>query len=132
MSILVHLLCRVETVATLSPDVFWPRPAVESAMLRIDVGASPFADRHSRQADCVGQQANCVGPLADRTALHGFVDLVRKTFEHRRKTLRSALGYVLDVRQRDAVCASIDATRRPESFSIEEWLAMYHVAGDVE
>ncbi len=106
VSILVQLLCRVQTVATLSPDVFWPRPAVDSAMLRIDVGASPFADR---------------------TTLHGFVDLVRKTFEHRRKTLRSALSYVLDMRQRDAVCASIDATRRPESFSIEEWLAMYRV-----
>ncbi len=124
MSILVHLLCRVQTVATLSPDVFWPRPAVESAMLRIDVGASPFVDRQRWQADCVG-------PLADRTALHGFVDLVRKTFEHRRKTLRSALGYVLDEQRRDAICASIDAKRRPESFSIEEWLAMYRVVGDV-
>ena len=124
VSILTQLLCRVQTVATLSPDVFWPRPAVESAMLRIDVGASPFADGQSQQADCVG-------PLAGRAALHGFVDLVRKTFEHRRKTLRSALGYVLDVRQRNAICTTIDATRRPESFSIEEWLAMYHVAAGV-
>lgn len=123
VSIVTQLLCQVQTVATLSPDVFWPRPAVESAMLRIDVGASPFADGHSRQADSVG-------PLAGRTALHGFANLVRKTFEHRRKTLRSALGYVLEVRHRDAICATIDATRRPESFSIEEWLAMYRVVSD--
>ncbi len=67
-----------------------------------------------------------------RAALHGFVDLVRKTFAHRRKTLRSALGYVLDPQQRDAICASIDGTRRPQSFSIEEWLAMHHVAGGVD
>ncbi len=94
-------------------------------MLRIEVGASPFADGHSQPADCVG-------PLAGHTALHGFVDLVRRTFEHRRKTLRSALGYVVDKAHRDAICAAIDGTRRPESFLIEEWLAMYHVVRDVD
>ena len=104
VSIVVQLLCRVQTVATLPPDVFWPRPEVESAMMRLDVEGAPFPDRE---------------------ALRAFVDLVRGTFEHRRKTLRSALSYVVDEGQRDAVGESIDATRRPQSLSIEEWLEVY-------
>ena len=104
LSILVQLLSRVETIATLSPDVFWPRPTVESSMIRIDVGSSPFADGNE---------------------VRRFAALVRGTFDHRRKTLRSALGYVLDKPRRDRLCESIDATRRPESLSIEEWLALF-------
>lgn len=104
LSILVQLLSRIEAVATLPPDVFWPRPAVESTLIRIDVGSSPFSDREE---------------------LGRFAHLVRSTFDHRRKTIRSALGYVLEDRQRDLVCASIDSSRRPESFSIEEWLSLY-------
>lgn len=106
VSIVVQLLCRVETVATLPPDVFWPRPEIESAMMRVDRQDSPFSDL---------------------SMLREFVGLVRGTFEHRRKTIRSALGYVVDQEQRDAVCASIDGKRRPQSLTVAEWLDVFRI-----
>lgn len=107
LAILVQLLSRVEVLASLPPHVFWPRPAVDSVMLRLD-----------------RKQDGIPGPVA----LRSFASLVRRAFDHRRKTLRSALGYVIDDGARQRVCDKIDASRRPESFSIEEWLAIFHVA----
>jgi len=107
LSILSQALCNIEIVSRIPPSAFWPAPSVESVMIRMDVGDSPFAGRDD---------------------LLGFANLVRKAFEHRRKTLRSALGYVLDTQQVKAVCESVDATRRPESFSIDEWIGIHRVA----
>jgi 16S rRNA A1518/A1519 N6-dimethyltransferase RsmA/KsgA/DIM1 with predicted DNA glycosylase/AP lyase activity len=64
-------------------------------------------------------------PFPTRDELHGFVRFVRGIFDHRRKTLRSALRYVLDDEAGARVCALVDATRRPESFSVAEWFAIY-------
>ena len=99
-------LTRIEVLARLSPAVFWPRPAVASVMIRMDV-VDP--------------------PLCDRQSLPGFAALVRGAFEHRRKTLRSALGYILDDASLRRVCHHVDTTRRPESFSGEEWLDIHRV-----
>ncbi len=104
LSILCQVLSKVEAMVRLSPKSFWPVPAVDSIMLRLDVGDAPFPDRD---------------------ALRRFASLVRGTFEHRRKTLRSALAYVVDEGTRDRIIDVIDASRRPESFSIDEWLRIF-------
>ena len=104
VSILSQLLCKVHMVSRLGPDAFWPRPAVDSVMLRMDVGESPFEDR---------------------AHLAGFASFVRAAFGHRRKTLRKALSYVLEPEACDAVCRGVDATRRAESFAISEWLEIH-------
>lgn len=106
LSILTQLLCRIEQVAVLSRDVFWPKPAVESVMLRMDLLPPPFSDGET---------------------LHRFTLFVRRAFEHRRKTLRSSLGYVLEDHVRDAICERFDGTRRPETFSVAEWLTMFQL-----
>ncbi len=104
LAIVAQLLADVSTVAKLPPEVFWPRPDVYSVMLRLDVKQSPFFD--------------C-------STLRRFVSFVRGVFEHRRKTLRGAVGFVTDTETRDRVCADVDATRRPESFDRAEWLALF-------
>ncbi len=104
LSIISQLLCSIQTVARLAPDTFWPRPAVDSIMIRMDVGEPPFSNRDE---------------------LHRFTSLLRGTFEHRRKTLRSALKYVIEDAQRSRICRLFDATRRPESFTVEEWLGIF-------
>ncbi len=106
VSILSQSLCRIERVARLSPSVFWPRPAVDSVMLRMDVTTTP---------------------LPDRDDLRRFAAFVRGVFDHRRKTLRSALAYVVDEATRDAVCCEVDGSRRPESFPVDEWIDMFHL-----
>lgn len=103
LSIIAQTLCTIETVARIGPQSFWPRPEVHSVMLRMDVLPSPFAD----QSD-----------------LARFAALVRGVFEHRRKTLRSALAYVLDEAALDRVCGVCDATRRPEQLSSQDWVSL--------
>jgi 16S rRNA (adenine1518-N6/adenine1519-N6)-dimethyltransferase len=107
LSIVSQALCSVQTVARLPAQTFWPQPSVASVMIRMDVGESPFADRNE---------------------VRRFSALVRSTFDHRRKTLRSALGYVLDQGVRDRVCERFDAKRRPESLGVPEWLDVFRIA----
>lgn len=104
LSIISQLLCSIQTVARLAPHTFWPRPTVDSVMIRMDVGEAPFSNRDE---------------------LHRFTSLLRGTFDHRRKTLRSALKYVIEDAQRSRICRRFDATRRPESFTVEEWLGIF-------
>ena len=95
LSVWLAAQCRIEILKRLPADVFWPRPKVESAMIRID----PDADR--RQA------------IRDRAFLH---DFLRGVFQQRRKLLRNVLGAVyrkdLDRTQIDAVLRSQDLGER--------------------
>jgi len=104
LAIIAQLLSDVSTIARIPPEAFWPQPAVHSAMLRMEVKSEPFRDR---------------------ATLHRFVTFLRGVFEHRRKTLRSAVGLLTDAATRDRVCDGVDATRRPESFDRAEWLALF-------
>jgi 16S rRNA A1518/A1519 N6-dimethyltransferase RsmA/KsgA/DIM1 with predicted DNA glycosylase/AP lyase activity len=104
LSIVCQLVAEIRPVARVPAEAFWPPPSVASLMLRMDRKPPPFATRED---------------------LLAFVDLARKTFDHRRKTLRRALGYVVDADALDRVCSIVDASRRPESFSIPEWLDIY-------
>jgi len=104
LSILSQTLCDVRIVGRLGPQYFWPRPAVDSVMMRMDVRASPFDSRDE---------------------LGDFVNFVRAVFEHRRKTLRSALGYVVEDVVRDGLCQEFDASRRPEELDVQEWHSLF-------
>ena len=109
LSILARLLGRVETVAKLPAHVFWPRPTVESVMLRID--------RNVRAA---------LSP----SELPSFLALLRGTFDHRRKTLRAAMGYAVDTATVGRVCQELDGSRRPESFDPAKWVRIFEFARD--
>jgi len=133
LSIVSQAMCEVETIAHLPAHVFWPRPGVDSVMIRMDrrphsgsAGAVPRpmtgnVHRNSRP-HAVGRRPE---PLVEPGDAGPFSRFVRQVFDHRRKTLRSALAYVLD----EAVCAraaqAFDLTRRPESLSVEEWKALF-------
>lgn len=70
LSVWIGSQCRCEIVRVLPASAFWPRPKVESAILRIDV------DSQRRQA------------IPDLDRFHAFV---RDVFCHRRKLLRGVL-----------------------------------------
>ena len=110
LSIIAQTLSTIETVARIGPQAFWPRPQVDSVMLKMFVRHSPFAE-------------------IDEVAR--FAALVRGAFKHRRKTLRSALAYVLDESALDRICGACDATRRPEQVPVGEWLAIARVADGI-
>lgn len=70
LSVTLQALADVEIVRTLSPKVFWPRPKVESAVVKI----TPRAEKRAVIPD-----------------LPWFHFVVRRVFLHRRKNLRGVL-----------------------------------------
>lgn len=70
LSVLVQALADVELVRTLSPKVFWPRPRVDSAIIKITPDPARIA---------------AIGDLP------WFHHVVRRIFLHRRKNLRRVI-----------------------------------------
>jgi 16S rRNA (adenine1518-N6/adenine1519-N6)-dimethyltransferase len=104
LGILCQALGDVEPIARIGPQSFWPRPEVQSVMLRLDVKPPP---------------------LPSRAEVRALASLVRGTFEHRRKKLRSALAFVADEPACGRVFARFDPSRRPESLTVDEWVELF-------
>ena len=85
LSVWLQAQCRLEVLKHLPPDVFWPRPKVASAMLRID----PDPALRSK--------------ISDREFLHRFL---REVFQQRRKLLRNVL---IAMHRRELARTQIDA-----------------------
>ncbi len=109
LSIWVQSQCQVETVRVLSPAVFWPRPKVYSAIIRLTL------DDQLRAR------------ILDREFFHTFV---RSMFFHRRKLLRSELLSAFKGRlgkpEVDAVLQEMDLApnTRAEQLEVQTMLAL--------
>lgn len=107
LSVSVQFYGRPQIVTRLNPAVFWPRPEVESALVRIDT-----YDR----------------PPVDVPDAKQFFRVVRAGFSQKRKQLRNALSGGLGIKAAAAgdllERAGIDPTRRAETLSLEEWAAL--------
>ncbi|MER3417089.1 MAG: ribosomal RNA small subunit methyltransferase A [Gemmataceae bacterium] len=110
LSVLVQSLADVEILRRMPPQVFWPRPKVDSAIVRI----WPRSEKRSRIPD-----------------VHGFHRFVHDLYLHRRKNLRSALWpryrsrcskEQLDVLLRQH---GFDPQARSETLSVDEHLRLY-------
>lgn len=105
----------VETIRILKPAVFWPRPQVDSAMVRFI---------HSREK-------------AEKIAnMELFSEIVHLFMGHRRKTLsassklaREKLGYIADWPQIFEKCR-IDPTKRPEQLTPADFVVMTKYAAN--
>jgi 16S rRNA (adenine1518-N6/adenine1519-N6)-dimethyltransferase len=96
-SVLVALRAHAEVVGRVSPDVFLPRPRVESALVRIRRRAEPATD-------------------ADPVLL---TELVRQAFGTRRKMLRRSLdGRVTEAQ---FAAAGVSPETRPEQLDVQAW-----------
>lgn len=88
LSVWIGSQCRSEIVRILPPSVFWPRPKVDSAIVRLDLEP----DRRAR--------------IADLERFHGFV---RDIFCHRRKVLRGVLTRMAGGKQHPAAVEAVEA-----------------------
>lgn len=110
LSVAVQFYGEASLVMRLNRGIFWPRPDVDSAVLRIDCYESlPYQITDTRF----------------------FFEIVRAGFGQKRKQLKNALNQGL-VFQAEAINsalsdANIDPKRRAETLSIEEWSRLYHV-----
>jgi 16S rRNA (adenine1518-N6/adenine1519-N6)-dimethyltransferase len=87
LSVWVGAQCRGEIVRILPPSVFWPRPKVDSAIVRLDL-------EPERRA--------AIGDLGR------FHEFVREIFCHRRKVLRGVLLRMAGGKQTDAAHATVE------------------------
>jgi len=102
-------------VTKLNPAVFWPRPDVTSAVVRIDVYEQP-------PVSVPGEEL--------------FFKVVRAGFGQKRKQLRNAIGSGLGISHPRAgvllESAGIDPTRRAETVTLAEWAALSWVVAEQE
>lgn len=90
LSVVAQRLCEIERIATLAPTCFWPRPKVESAMIRL-VRRDPPPPEPPRA-------------LAETCA---------RLFHARRKQIRAALGDLVNLDE----LSDIAPSSRPETLS---------------
>jgi 16S rRNA (adenine1518-N6/adenine1519-N6)-dimethyltransferase len=94
-------------VGEIKAGAFWPRPDVDSAILRIDLFTEPRL------------------PLAEEKA---FFRLVRAGFAQKRKQLQKnlqSLGVPREAIEAALAQVGVDGRRRAETLSLEEWVAIY-------
>jgi len=108
LAVSVQFFARVRVARTIAAGAFYPRPKVDSAVVRLDVFDRPA--------------------LSDEEAKR-FFEIVRAGFGERRKQLRNSLarGLALDSDTvADALArARIDPARRAETVTLDEWRALH-------
>lgn len=108
LAVSVQVFARVRIVRNIPAGAFYPRPKVDSAIVRLDVADPP----------------PLAGEETDR-----FFELVRAGFGERRKQMRNALAHGLSI-EPDVVAdvlsrVNIDPARRAETLSLHEWGALH-------
>ncbi len=113
LAVSVQFYGQPRIVGRLRPAAFWPRPEVDSAVIRIDLHPQPTLD--------VPDEAT-------------FFRVLRAGFSQRRKQLRNALGSGLGIRAAAAAdllaAANIDPRRRAQTLALEEWAALARALRD--
>ena len=109
LSIFLGATGRVETIRILKPTVFWPRPQVDSTMVR-------FVRNQEK--------------VAHITNIELFSKIVHLFMGHRRKTLlaiskldREELGHIANWPQIFEQCR-IDSAKRPEQLAPTDYIAI--------
>ncbi len=102
LTILVALFGEPSIIQIVGKNAFLPPPEVESAVLHIKSHPTP---------------------LADAETIDAIFRLTKLGFGQKRKMLRNTLGSLPDGMEL-LKTHSIDPTRRPETLTIEEWIAL--------
>lgn len=99
-----RLICQVP------PQAFWPPPKVSSAVVRLDIRATPAVNVKNTEA---------------------LFSLVRSGFSAPRKQLKNSLSHGLGLAGIETISflesAGIDGRRRAETLTMEEWAQIYRV-----
>jgi 16S rRNA (adenine1518-N6/adenine1519-N6)-dimethyltransferase len=110
LSVSAQFYAQTRIVTRLKPGAFWPRPEVDSAVVRMETYATPPVDVPNQSI---------------------FFRMAKAGFSQKRKQLKNSLANGLGI---DAVAAvnlleyaGIDPRRRPETLTLEEWAALTRV-----
>nr|HID13654.1 16S rRNA (adenine(1518)-N(6)/adenine(1519)-N(6))-dimethyltransferase RsmA [Anaerolineae bacterium] len=114
LAVSVQFYGQPQLLFRIKPGSFYPSPEVESAVVQVDLHATPPV------------------PIEDTAA---FFRIVRAGFAQRRKQLRNSLAAGLR-RSPEEVAAKlrevgVDPRQRPQALSLEEWARITRVLGDL-
>ncbi len=115
LAVSIQFYGQPRIVARVPANAFYPAPKVDSAILRIDV--RPHISLTTQERD-------------------GFFRIVQAGFCERRKQLHNSLTHGLHYKNELVrswlASAEIDASRRAETVSIEEWLRLWRVIASAQ
>lgn len=115
LAVSIQYYGKPQIISKLNPAVFWPRPGVNSALLRVDCYERPIVDTPSDEV---------------------FFRVVKAGFSQKRKQLRNSLSGGLQIKNKVAQgylnTADIDSKRRAETLTLEEWARLSHVVAAAE
>ena len=116
LAVSVQFYVHPELLFCIPPDSFYPVPKVESAVVRLEPRAAPLAPENEKAA---------------------FFRVVRAGFAQRRKQLHNALSAGLGQSPRHEMAArlreaGIDPQRRAQTLTLEEWIKITRVLGDLD
>jgi len=110
LAVSVQFYGKPRIMAQVPATAFYPAPKVDSAILRVDVETQNTLTQSERDS---------------------FFRIVQAGFSERRKQLHNSLTHGLHRKNEEVrawlATASIDASRRAETLSIEEWLSLWRV-----
>lgn len=113
LSVATQLYASGATGFDVPPDVFEPRPTVDSIVLRLVPHAEPLLDRELRTS---------------------FFNLVNAGFRHKRKNIANSLADETGLQKATVTetlnLAGIEPTRRAQTLSLDEWLRSLRVWRD--
>ena len=117
LAVSVQYYGKVKVVGAVKAGAFWPRPEVDSAVVRIDV-----EERH------LGGGAGEKGSRGE----DGFFRVVRAGFSEKRKQLKNnlrQLGLTDEAIAAALAAAGVDGKRRAETVSVGEWTRLVEALG---
>lgn len=110
LAVSVQFYARPHIVQTVPAGAFYPRPKVDSAILRLDVAPNP--------------------DVVDVADAQTFFRIVKAGFSQKRKQLRNSLSGGLAIPKEQATAlleeAEVAPQRRAETLSLAEWARLYH------
>jgi 16S rRNA (adenine1518-N6/adenine1519-N6)-dimethyltransferase len=108
LAVSVQVYGQVDVVMTIKAGAFWPRPDVDSAVVRINVDPQHLGNQPAFDEDL-------------------FFRLLRAGFSQKRKQLKNnlkSLGYGEAAVEQALNKAGVDGRRRAETLTLDEWHAL--------
>lgn len=102
LTVLTRIFGEPSLLRLVSPDAFLPPPKVDSAVLHIKCFAKPKVEKHTAQK---------------------VLNLAKHAMSKRRKMLSNSIGE-LPGGMESMTAVHVDPTRRPQTLTIDEWIAL--------
>jgi 16S rRNA (adenine1518-N6/adenine1519-N6)-dimethyltransferase len=126
LAVSVQYYGRVKVIGAVKAGAFWPRPEVDSAIVRIDV-------EDLNAGFLTGRGAGEKGSRGEGEEDAAFFRVVRAGFSEKRKQLKNNLRHLGPSDEAIAAAlerAGIDGRRRAETLTVEEWRGLVGALND--